>query len=1091
MGFKNKVISIVLTLSMALSVPMCAYAEGQSAPGPDGEAPATSAQSAPSAQKALEPAEDAHDEAPAPSAEEQAQAGIAVAREEVAEVSYVLIARPEMTTSDDQLIVVGFSDDTRVAESATLELVDEATGDALSVELDNAVAGALLFKVAGADLGEGAYRIASLEFAESDAREAKKVSFREDAQNVYRFFVETDLGQGADAAEGDAVRAFTLNDEGALEARDSVSAALDAAAGVQVLSTAADPASARDGDLVVALDAGHGGRDGGAQGDGLSEKDLTLKIAKYCKAELERYSGVRVVMTRSGDFYVGLSERVRYAVSQGADVFVSLHINSSTNSSAHGAEVIIPNDSSYLYEEVHVAGKELAEKILAQITGLGLTERDIYWSDSTSGETFPDGSIADYFTVIDEAHWAGIPGIIVEHAFVSNPKDAAFLGNEDNLRALGVADAKGIAAQYGLGVGKWVLGEDGRWRWYEGSTMVTNAWRTIGGDTLWFGADGVAVRGWFEIGGKEYYFSPESAALQRGWLDLNGKRYRLDRDDGHLWTGFYTVDGVYYYSDPDGAMRRGWLDLDGKRYRLDRDDGHLWTGDLFAEGSWYHADADGALVIGWLTGSSGSRFYYDPARGGALAIGWFDADGRRYFAGDDGAMRRGWLDHEGKRYRLDRDDGHLWTGFYTVDGIYYYSDPGGAMRRGWLDLDGKRYRLDRDDGHLWTGDLFAEGSWYHADADGALVIGWLTGSSGSRFYYDPARGGALAIGWFDADGRRYFAGDDGAMRRGWLDHEGKRYRLDRDDGHLWTGDLFAEGSWYHADADGALVIGWLTGSSGSRFYYDPARGGALAIGWFDADGRRYFAGDDGAMRRGWLDHEGKRYRLDRDDGHLWTGWYTVDDKWYYSNDEGVLMTGWVLDGAYYHYYGKGETFFPYKSQELYYVSGSRYASADSLIAAFKASGARYPAAELARGGAGSVEEFCRIVYEESVAEGIRPQVVFCQAMLETGWLRFGGDVSIGQFNFAGLGAVGSGAAGASFPDVRTGIRAQVQHLKAYANNEALNNACVDPRFSYVTRGVSEYVQWLGIPNNPTGKGWAATDGYGMNIVSMIEQYGLW
>ena len=882
MGFKNKVISIVLTLSMALSVPMCAYAEGQSAPGPDGEAPATSAQSAPSAQKALEPAEDAHDEAPAPSAEEQAQAGIAVAREEVAEVSYVLIARPEMTTSDDQLIVVGFSDDTRVAESATLELVDEATGDALSVELDNAVAGALLFKVAGADLGEGAYRIASLEFAESDAREAKKVSFREDAQNVYRFFVETDLGQGADAAEGDAVRAFTLNDEGALEARDSVSAALDAAAGVQVLSTAADPASARDGDLVVALDAGHGGRDGGAQGDGLSEKDLTLKIAKYCKAELERYSGVRVVMTRSGDFYVGLSERVRYAVSQGADVFVSLHINSSTNSSAHGAEVIIPNDSSYLYEEVHVAGKELAEKILAQITGLGLTERDIYWSDSTSGETFPDGSIADYFTVIDEAHWAGIPGIIVEHAFVSNPKDAAFLGNEDNLRALGVADAKGIAAQYGLGVGKWVLGEDGRWRWYEGSTMVTNAWRTIGGDTLWFGADGVAVRGWFEIGGKEYYFSPESAALQRGWLDLNGKRYRLDRDDGHLWTGFYTVDGIYYYSDPGGAMRRGWLDLDGKRYRLDRDDGHLWTGDLFAEGSWYHADADGALVMGWLTGSSGSRFYYDPARGGALAIGWFDADGRRYFAGDDGAMRRGWLDHEGKRYRLDRDDGHLWT-----------------------------------------------------------------------------------------------------------------------------------------------------------------------------------------------------------------GWYTVDDKWYYSNDEGVLMTGWVLDGAYYHYYGKGETFFPYKSQELYYVSGSRYASADSLIAAFKASGARYPAAELARGGAGSVEEFCRIVYEESVAEGIRPQVVFCQAMLETGWLRFGGDVSIGQFNFAGLGAVGSGAAGASFPDVRTGIRAQVQHLKAYANNEALNNACVDPRFSYVTRGVSEYVQWLGIPNNPTGKGWAATDGYGMNIVSMIEQYGLW
>ena len=114
-----------------------------------------------------------------------------------------------------------------------------------------------------------------------------------------------------------------------------------------------------------------------------------------------------------------------------------------------------------------------------------------------------------------------------------------------------------------------------------------------------------------------------------------------------------------------------------------------------------------------------------------------------------------------------------------------------------------------------------------------------------------------------------------------------------------------------------------------------------------------------------------------------------------------------------------------------------------------------------------------------------------QAMLETGWLRFGGDVKIDQFNFAGLGAIGSGVEGASFSDVRMGIRAQVQHLKAYANSKPLSNHCVDPRFAYVPRGTSEYVQWLGIPNNPLGKGWAYTDGYGMNIVSMIEQYGLW
>ena len=76
--------------------------------------------------------------------------------------------------------------------------------------------------------------------------------------------------------------------------------------------------------------------------------------------------------------------------------------------------------------------------------------------------------------------------------------------------------------------------------------------------------------------------------------------------------------------------------------------------------------------------------------------------------------------------------------------------------------------------------------------------------------------------------------------------------------------------------------------------------------------------------------------------------------------------------------------------------------------------------------------------EEADAEGVRGEVVFEQAMLETGWLQFGGDASAGQFNFSGLGTTGGGVAGNSFPDVRTGIRAQVQHLKAYASSEELN-----------------------------------------------------
>ena len=67
-----------------------------------------------------------------------------------------------------------------------------------------------------------------------------------------------------------------------------------------------------------------------------------------------------------------------------------------------------------------------------------------------------------------------------------------------------------------------------------------------------------------------------------------------------------------------------------------------------------------------------------------------------------------------------------------------------------------------------------------------------------------------------------------------------------------------------------------------------------------------------------------------------------------------------------------------------------------------------------------------------------------------------------------------------------GIRAQIQHLKAYANTAALNGACVDPRFQYVERGSAQYVEWLGQQENPNGKGWATGAGYGGKILSILK-----
>lgn len=140
---------------------------------------------------------------------------------------------------------------------------------------------------------------------------------------------------------------------------------------------------------------------------------------------------------------------------------------------------------------------------------------------------------------------------------------------------------------------------------------------------------------------------------------------------------------------------------------------------------------------------------------------------------------------------------------------------------------------------------------------------------------------------------------------------------------------------------------------------------------------------------------------------------------------------------------------------------------------------------LAEGGASTIREFAQIFYEEASAEGVRAEVAFVQCMKETAFLKYGGDVLPNQYNYAGIGATGA-IHGAAFKDVRTGIRAQIQHLKAYASLDRLVNTCVDPRFNLVTRGCAEYVEWLGQQENPNGYGWATDKNYGYSIVDMMS-----
>ena len=128
----------------------------------------------------------------------------------------------------------------------------------------------------------------------------------------------------------------------------------------------------------------------------------------------------------------------------------------------------------------------------------------------------------------------------------------------------------------------------------------------------------------------------------------------------------------------------------------------------------------------------------------------------------------------------------------------------------------------------------------------------------------------------------------------------------------------------------------------------------------------------------------------------------------------------------------------------------------------------------------TLREFCKLYCEEANFEGVKPEVAFCQAMHETGWLKYGGDVLPTQFNFAGIGATGGGEKGATFDSARIGIRAQVQHLKAYASKNSLKNPCVDPRFDLVNHGCATHVTDLG------GK-WAVSKTYGDRISALIDK----
>ncbi len=885
-------------------------------------------------------------------------------------LNYIYVEQPYLESPDTQKIAVSWGDGTEnITEMSAV--VSGPEGEEIwyaSEETDTIY----LFERAYTEQEKGIYQITELNLAiqgvtytYSLAELGAETVFGvdEEYEGIEQLSLVDDEGMSTDIA------AYNIDEAGNVTEKESLEEAINQATAEIPAMMCDDGVQTQNTNLVVALDPGHDSSHAGASANGVREEVLTLKIAQYCKAELENYAGVSVYMTRTsaacphpgGSSAKDIEQRVADAAKAGASIYVSIHLNSSTSSSAKGAEVIYPNSS--WKPQVGADGKRLAELIEDELVGIGLERRAIYSKNTTIGETYEDGSISDYFTVQISAKEHGIPGIIVEHAFVTNSSDVNnYLNNEAGLKKLGVADATGIAKYFGLEKEGWQ--KDSKGWWYQsGSGYLKNQWALINGNWYYFDSDGYMRTGWQKISGSWYYLGDTNdGAMKTGWQKISGSWYYLgDANDGAMKTGWQKISGSWYYlgGANDGAMKTGWQKISGSWYYLgDANDGAMKTGWEYINGFWYN---------------------FGKAGDGSMKTGWYKPNENWYYLG--GA-----------------EDGRMQTDWKKIDNSWYYlsGTDDGYMRTGWQKL-----------GDVW---------YYLGDAnDGAMKTGWQK-ISGSRYYLGGANDGAMKTGWQKLGDVWYYFGDrnDGSMKTGWYVIDGKKYYFDQSSGIMQTGWKQIEGAWYYFDDNGV----------------------------YDAS---------------------KKYTDITDNNSTTNNGVNASTKKDEENIESKVVEG------------------------TYLIEGTTSVSVKQMTDYFKQSKYSYPTDIMKKGGASTLEEFCQIYYEEAEKEGIKAEVAFAQAMKETGWLQFKGDVKAEQYNFAGMGATGNSVAGESFKDVREGVRAQIQHLKAYGSTKDLNQTCVDNRFKYVERGCSIYVEWLGIPNNPKNKGWAAADGYGVDIVKMIQK----
>lgn len=786
--------------------------------------------------------------------------------------------------------------------------------------------------------------------------------------------------------------------------------------------------------MVVVLDPGHGGKDKGSSDNGLAESELNLKVAKYCKATLESRGGITVYMTRTDDTFVSLEDRAKFAKGKGATIFVSLHMNSATVASAQGVEVYYPNEN--YNNRVHEEGKDLAESVLNELKALGLVDRGVkkgyYEPDAPNGKTelYPDGSRADALSVIRDCKKIGVPAILVEHAFISNVEDAKNLKDENFLQKLGEADARGIL------------------KYSKETTDYSSVY-----DFDYYMKNNSDLRA--------IYANDKAGAFQH-FVNLGMEQGR--RASAEFNVSFY----MNHYKDLREAFGS-----DLEQYYLHYINYGKAEGRLGAEpDSSTQTNADTTAVQDGVNYGDVYDFDYYIERYPDLKAVFANSPIKALehfiiFGMAEGRQAKGTFDVNSYKSRYP----DLRTAFGSNLKAYYIHYITYGKKEGRIAVEGDS-----------------------TDNSSSAVIGTsvyrgvdLSPIYDFNYYIEKYQDIKQAYGNSPEKAIEHFVRfgmDEG--RSGNADFNVHAYRSRYSDLRAAFGnDLkeYYEHYLTHGMKEGrscALVV--VTTYKGVD--YSAVYNFEYYIGNY-TDLAAVFENDPAGALEHYVTYgirEGRQANYD----------FNIEA---YKNNYVDLRKAFGDNNQAYveHYINYGITErrdarnFVYHWIDNRDIESASYlrTTVDQMVRYFLAN-ASYPTYYANNSNVGTIREFCALYYEECGDEGINPAVAFCQAMKETNFLRFTGDVSISQFNFAGLGATGNGVAGLSFPDIRTGIRAHVQHLKAYANTDQLNNTCVDPRFRYVQRGSAMYVEWLGIQENPIpGCGWAVSPGYGSSIIDYI------